>query len=92
MSLFQDSNLNGTSSLINSDNLYLLDTIVFYNETLHSTFRDIKRKISEDSTILWHKRLGHISKQQIEKLVSDEILPFLDSVDFQVYIECIKGN
>ena len=85
-SFFQYSNLIGTSSLINNDNLYLLYTITSHNEILHST----KRKSSEDSPMLWHKCLGHISKQRIERLVSDGILPSLDLADFQVCIECIK--
>ena len=69
----------------------MLDTIV-HNETLHSISRGTKQKSSEDFAILWHKHLDHISKQRIEKLVSDGNLPSLDSVDFQVCIECIKGK
>ena len=42
--------------------------------------------------MLWHKRLGHISKQRIERLVSDGILDSLDLRDFKVCIECIKGK
>ena len=42
--------------------------------------------------MLWHKRLGHISKQRIQRLVSDEILDSLDMTYFQVCIECIKGK
>ena len=70
----------------------MLDTIASYNETLHSTSRCTKQKSSEDSAMLLHKRLGHISKQQIERLVSDGILPSLDLADFQVCIKCIKGK
>ena len=40
--------------------------------------------------MLWHKCLGHISKQRIERLMSDEILLSLDLADFQVCIEYIK--
>ena len=42
--------------------------------------------------MLWHRRLGHISKQRIERLVSDGILGPLDLVDFTVCVECIKGK
>ena len=42
--------------------------------------------------MLWHKRLGHISNQQIQRLVSEEILDPFDFSDFQVRIECIKGK
>ena len=42
--------------------------------------------------MLCHKRLGHISNQCIQKLVSKGILDPLDLSDFQVCIECIKGK
>ena len=49
-------------------------------------------KLNENSATLWHKRLGHISKQRIQRLVLDEILDPLDLSDFEVCIECIKGK
>ena len=83
----------GTSSLISHDDLYLLDTVASIIETLHSSSCDTKRKLAnEDFAMPWHKCLGLISKQRIKKLVSDRILDSLDLVDFQVYIECIKGK
>ena len=42
--------------------------------------------------MLWHKRLGHISNQRIQRLVLEEILDPLNLSDFQVCIECIKGK
>ena len=76
--------------MVNIDNLYLFDTIASYNATLHSTSRGTKRKLSENSALLWYKRLGHIFKQRIEWLMSNGILSSLDSADFQICIECIK--
>ena len=59
--LFQDSNLIVTSSLSLHDNLYLLNTIASFNETLHTSSRGTKRKLTDrDSATLWYKRLGHI--------------------------------
>ena len=49
-------------------------------------------KLNENSATLWHKRLGHISKQRIQRLVLDEILDPLDLSNFEVCIECIKGK
>ena len=63
VSLFHDSKLIGTGSLI--DNLYMLDTVASYNEILHTSSRFTKRKLNEDSPALWHKRLSHIFKQRI---------------------------
>lgn len=92
-SLSINSNVVGTGFLCVYDNLYLLDTIVTYNESLHVEARGTKRKLSNDnSASLWHKRLGHISKTRVERLVSDGILDSLDFTDFDVCIACIKGK
>ena len=52
--------------------LYLLNTIASYNEILHSTSRGTKRKLDENSTLLWHKRLSHIFKQRKKGLCQME--------------------
>lgn len=56
-SIFQNSVLIGTSSLI--DKLYKLNTITSNdNESLHVSNIGTKRKLTnENSSILWHKRL-----------------------------------
>jgi len=90
VSLYQNSNLIGSDYL--NDNLYMVDIVSSYNEILQTSSRGTKRKLNEDSTTLWHKRLGHISKQRIQRLVSDGILEPLDLTDLQVCIECIKGK
>ena len=41
---------------------------------------------------LCHKRLGHISKNRIERLVSNGILVSLDFTNFTICVECIKGK
>ena len=91
--LFQDSKLVGTGSLSGYNNLYLLDTIASFKESLHISTRGIKRKLTnENSTTLCHKRLGHISKRRIKRLVSDKILKPLDFTDFDICVNCIKGK
>ena len=91
-SLFQNSNLVGTGSLSYVDNLYMLETIASYHETLQLS-TCVKRKLTdENSSSLWHKRLGHISKRRIERLVSYGILDSLDFVDFEICTNCIKGK
>lgn len=42
--------------------------------------------------MLWHKCLGHISKERIERLVSSGIIDPLDFSDFKICMECIKGK
>jgi len=86
VSLFQKSNIICSDFLI--DNLYKLD-LNFYNEILQTSSRGTKWKLNENFASLWHKHLGHISKQRIQKLMVDGIEP-LDLKDFQVCLECIK--
>ena len=92
VSLYLNSNVIGTGSL--TDKLYKLNIKATNgNEILHSSNYDIKQKLTnENSSMLWHMRLGHISNQCIQRLVLEGILDPLDFSDFQVYIECIKGK
>ena len=52
----------------------MLDVVGSYNEILQTSSRGTKRILKENSATLWHMRLGHISKQRIQRLVSDGIL------------------
>ena len=60
--------------------------------TLHSNVGSKCGLINENSSILWHRRLGHISRERIERLVKEGILQNLDFTDFHVCVDCIKGN
>ena len=60
--------------------------------TLHSNVGSKRGLINENSSILWHRRLGHISRERIEKLVNEGILQNLDFTDFHVCVDCIKGK
>ncbi|PRQ27363.1 putative RNA-directed DNA polymerase [Rosa chinensis] len=51
-----------------------------------------KRKFSENSAYLWHRRLGHVSKERLLLLVKQGILPKLDFSDLTDCIECVKGK
>ncbi|KAL4383566.1 hypothetical protein GQ457_15G010160 [Hibiscus cannabinus] len=48
--------------------------------------------INEDSSTLWHRRLGHISIERIKRLVNDGVLNTLDFTDFDTCVDCIKGK
>ena len=53
----------------------------------------IKRSlINENSSMLWHRRLGHISIERIKGLVKDGVLKTLDFTDFGTCVDCIKGK
>ena len=49
-SLFQNSNLVDTGSLSYVDNIYMLDTIVQYHETLQLSTRGVKRKLTNENS------------------------------------------
>ena len=42
--------------------------------------------------MLWHKRLGHISRERVERLIKNVILPSLDFKDMDICVNCIKGK
>ena len=47
---------------------------------------------NENSAYLWHKHLGHVSKERLQRLVKNKILPNLDFVDLGLCVDCIKGK
>ena len=55
-SLSLNSNVIGTGSLSVHDNLYLLDIVASFNETLYTSTHGTKCKlIDKDSVMLWNK-------------------------------------
>ena len=72
------------------DGLYKLNLDNLYAETLLTLHHNVGTKRSlgdERSAYLWHKRLGHISKEKkLQRLVKNEILPDLDFTDLNVCV------
>ena len=89
--IFYKSNHMGTSIL--ADGLY---RISLHNEATNNSLHvhiDTKRcNINEDSSILWHRRLGHISIDRINRLVKDGVLSTLDYSDLKTCVDYIKGK
>ena len=84
-----NSKVIGTGSLIVYDNLYLLETVASYSENLNVELHGTKRKLNnKNSSSLWHKRLGHISKNRVERLVSEGIL---DQINFQTLMYVLNA-
>jgi len=48
--------------------------------------------VNENSSMLWHRRLGHISIDRIKRLVNDGVLNTLDFTDYDTCVDCIKGK
>jgi len=72
---------------INLDNLYAKTLM-----TLHLNVDTKCGLVNECYAYLWQKRLGHISKERMERLVKNEILLNLDFTDLNVCMDCIKGK
>ena len=89
--LFYKSNHIGTCILV--DGLY---RISLQNEATNNylyVHTGTKRcNINEDSSMLWHQRLGHISIDKIKRLVKDGVLSTLDYTDLETCVNCIKGK
>jgi hypothetical protein len=62
------------------------------NENVPSS-KNVNRKHKRTHDVaskLWHCRLGHISRERIERLVKNKIIPPLEFSDLEQCIECIK--
>ncbi|GJT30936.1 retrotransposon protein, putative, ty1-copia subclass [Tanacetum coccineum] len=51
-----------------------------------------RAKINLDSSLLWHCRLGHISKKRIEKLQHDGLLNSIDVESLGKCVSCLSGK
>ncbi|GKA51293.1 retrotransposon protein, putative, ty1-copia subclass [Tanacetum coccineum] len=51
-----------------------------------------RAKLNLDSSLLWHCRLGHISKKRIEKLQHDGLLNSIDTKSFENCVSCLFGK
>ncbi|KAB2611500.1 hypothetical protein D8674_019532 [Pyrus ussuriensis x Pyrus communis] len=80
----------GTALLF--DNLWSLECSI--ESSNHSILNvGFKRMLGTDTSyILWHKRLGHISKERILQLCKAELIPKLDSATVTECVDCLKGK
>jgi hypothetical protein len=64
------------------------------NENISSSVNPNRKwkRIQDASSKLWHCSLDHISRERIERLVKNEILPPLEFSDLEQCRECIKGK
>jgi transposase InsO family protein len=82
------------------EDLYLLslrenvNSVSDMNENVSSTLNENRKwkRTHDESSKLWHCRLGHISRGRIERLVKNDILPQLEFSDLEQCRECIKGK
>ena len=89
MSLFWGNTIVGNAIF---DELFRLKTSSS-NDNLSFNVNPRKRKeVRNDSGILWHKILGHISQKRVEKLVKEGLLGSLDFTSFPTCVNCIKAK
>ncbi|GJS21522.1 retrotransposon protein, putative, ty1-copia subclass [Tanacetum coccineum] len=80
-------------SAIPRDGIFEIDLSNSYaNESSIYTVSNERAKLYLDSALLWHCRLGHISKKCIEKLQHDELLNSTDLRAFEKCVPCMSGK
>ena len=90
-SLSNKSKVIGYGALSNGVFHIQLHNDVTYN-SMHVTVGLKRCVMNEESSMLWHRRLGHISIERMKKLVNDRVLSTLDFADFETCVNCIKGK
>jgi hypothetical protein len=91
-------NDNIVGHVLRHDKIYLfsikdsINVISSENNVNVSSSKNKRKRIDGVSSKLWHRRLGHISRGRIERLVKESILPPLEFSDFEQCIDCIKGK
>nr|GFA36137.1 retrotransposon protein, putative, Ty1-copia subclass [Tanacetum cinerariifolium] len=78
-------------SVIPRDGIFEIDLSNCYtNESSIYAIRNKRAKLDLDSALLWHCRLGHISKKRIEKLQHDGLLDLSVLMDFEKCVSCMS--
>lgn len=78
-----------------SNGLFQINLDPDFSESLLSIHTNVGTKrtsFNENSAYLWHKRLGHISRDIIERLIKEGIIRTLDWSNFSDCVDCIKGK
>ncbi|GJZ72275.1 retrotransposon protein, putative, ty1-copia subclass [Tanacetum coccineum] len=79
--------------VIPRDGIFEIDLSNSYaNESSIYTVSNKRAKLDLDSALLWHCRLGHISKKHIEKLQNDGLLNSTDLKAFEKCVPCMSGK
>nr|GEW47081.1 hypothetical protein [Tanacetum cinerariifolium] len=80
-------------SAITRDGIFEIDlSNSLTNESSIYAVSNKRAKLDLDSALLWHCRLGYISKKCIEKLQHDGLLDSSDLRDFEKCVSCMSGK
>ncbi|GJZ39106.1 zinc finger, CCHC-type containing protein [Tanacetum coccineum] len=87
------SSIRGRWSSCNRDDIYVIDLSSFNtNDSSMYVVNNKRAKLNLDSSLLWHCRLGHISKKRVEKLQHDGLLNSTDIKSFEKCVSCMSGK
>ena len=84
MSLLRGTVIVGTTIL---DGLFRINRYSSYENLSLSVNSSKRNKVSTNSGILWHKRLGHISQKRVKRLVREGLLGSLDFTDLSTCVD-----
>ncbi|GKE88807.1 putative ribonuclease H-like domain-containing protein, partial [Tanacetum coccineum] len=73
-------------------NMYSID---LKNVVPHKNLTCLNAKASEDESMLWHRRLGHLNFKTMNKLVKNNLvkgLPFKSFANNHTCVACLKGK
>ncbi|GJV26714.1 retrotransposon protein, putative, ty1-copia subclass [Tanacetum coccineum] len=80
-------------SAIPRDGIFEIELSNSYaNDSSIYTVSNKRAKLDLDSALLWHCRLGHISKKRIKKLQHDGLLNSTDLRAFEKCVPCMSGK
>jgi len=71
------------------DGLYMLN---LNDMSVNSVIGHKRSRVDENSSMLWHRCLEHISRPRIERLIKEGILHDLNFSDFDTCVDCVKGK
>ena len=93
--MYKDDKVVGFGALCG--NLYRLD---LFNNGLNYSINYVvapivsskRSRVNDNSSMLWHKSVGHIFRHIMKRLVKNRILPNLNFPDLSTCVECVKGK
>ncbi|GJZ40698.1 retrotransposon protein, putative, ty1-copia subclass [Tanacetum coccineum] len=81
-----------TGGIISDDIYEIVMSSSNTNDSSMFVVSNKRAKLNLDSVLLWHCRLGHISKKHIENLQHDGLLDSTDIKSFEKCVSCMSGK
>ncbi|GJW84817.1 retrotransposon protein, putative, ty1-copia subclass [Tanacetum coccineum] len=88
----QGASTSGLRESIPRDGVYEIEMSCSNTNDSSMRVSNKRAKLNLDSSLLWHCRLGHISKKRIEKLQHDGLLNSTDIESLGKCVSCMSGK